>query len=84
VEYHTPLTADHQPVSRGSVPAGFPFPGPYGTSYAAGIREADVKAIIAYLRSLEPVRHAVPAPVAPEPWPATSDPAVSLTGSRPA
>jgi mono/diheme cytochrome c family protein len=41
-----------------------PMPASY---YAAGIREADVKAIIAYLRSLKPVRHAVPAPVPPRP-----------------
>jgi mono/diheme cytochrome c family protein len=40
-----------------------PMPSP---SYAAGIQEADLKAIVAYLRTLPPIRNRVPAPVAPK------------------
>lgn len=40
-----------------------PMPSPY---YAAGIPEADLKAILAYLRSLAPLQNRVPPPVPPK------------------
>ena len=40
-----------------------PMPWPY---YAGRIAEGDLKAILAYLRSLPPVRHAVPKPAPPK------------------
>jgi hypothetical protein len=39
------------------------MPSPY---YAAGIAEEDLKALLAYLRSLEPIRNAVPPPEPPK------------------
>lgn len=41
-----------------------PMPAPY---YAGKIAGDDLRAIIAYLRSLPPIRHAVPAPLRPPP-----------------
>jgi mono/diheme cytochrome c family protein len=35
--------------------------------YAKGLHEADIKALLAYLRSLPPIRNAVPAPAPPRP-----------------
>lgn len=40
-----------------------PMPSPY---YAAGIAEEDLKALLAYLRTLKPIRNAVPPPEPPK------------------
>jgi mono/diheme cytochrome c family protein len=105
---HTPRTPDQQPDLARLFAGGFPFKGPYGTSfsanltpdpetgigrlndgqiiagiygasvtkrallppmpapyYAGKIEDEDLRAIIAYLRTLRPIRNAVPAPLPP-------------------
>jgi mono/diheme cytochrome c family protein len=108
VECHSPPGPGGLPDMGRLAAGGFPFPGPWGTSYstnltadpdtgigrwadgeiiaslhgarrgggavlppmpwpyfAAGLDPDDVKALIAYLRSLPPIRNAVPAPRPP-------------------
>jgi mono/diheme cytochrome c family protein len=109
VDCHTPRAADGRPDESKFAAGGFPFHGPFGTSYsanitsdpqtgigswtdgeivasiyggrrgggkvlppmpspyfAAGIRAEDLRAILAYLRSLPPIRNQVPAPEPPK------------------
>jgi len=72
VDCHTPRAAGGKPdeivaslygARRGGGKVLPPMPSPY---YAAGIPEADLKAIVAYLRSLAPLRNRVPPPVPPK------------------
>ncbi len=108
-ECHTPLGPDGRPDLSKFFAGGFPFPGPYGVSYAANltpdtstgigswsdaqliasiygakrdgkpvlppmpspyyvgkIAEGDLRALVAYLRSLKPIVNKVPAPEPPK------------------
>jgi len=108
-ECHTPQNPPGRPDQSKFFAGGFPFSGPYGTSYSANltpdketgignwtdeqliraingvsvsgrpllppmpwpyyagkIADADMKAIVAYLRSLKPIKNKVPAPRPPK------------------